>query len=349
MAHSETAAGRPARPDDVVVVVPALNEAAHIEDCLRSLAADPFARRTRIVVADGGSDDGTPAIVERLSEELPCVSVMPNPGRLQSAGLNAAVAERVGPGARLMVRCDAHALYPPGYVRDVATSLAAHPDAASVCSVLDSEGDTGFARAAAWIVDTPLGCGGSAHRGGTRSGWVDHGHHAGFRLNWYRRVGGYDPSFSHNEDAELDMRLRDAGGRIWLDATLRVGYFMRRDPLALARQYWSYGRGRARTVLKHRMRPRLRQVVPPLALAAMTASVAVAPVLPQALLVPVVYLAMLLGASLTAAASMRSACGLWAGVALGVMHNAWGAGLIYEMVRGALDGTAVGGRPTSEA
>ena len=41
----------------------------------------------------------------------------------------------------------------------------------------------------------------------------------------FRAVGGYDESFSHNEDAELDYRLNAAGYRIWMtDKTLMVYY-----------------------------------------------------------------------------------------------------------------------------
>ena len=41
------------------------------------------------------------------------------------------------------------------------------------------------------------------------------------RIAAFRAVGGYDESFSHNEDAELDYRLRQAGYRIWMtDKTL---------------------------------------------------------------------------------------------------------------------------------
>ena len=142
---------------------------------------------------------------------------------------------------------------------------------------MDSRGEGCFQKAAAWIVDTPLGSGGSAHRGGRASGPVDHGHHAAMDLDWFRRVGGYDAGFSHNEDAELDHRLRRAGGHIWLAAELRLDYWMRPSPARLARQYWNYGRGRARTVCKHGMRPRLRQIAPAvnLALIALGAALAV--------------------------------------------------------------------------
>ena len=65
-------------------------------------------------------------------------------------------------------------------------------------------------------------------------------------------VGGYDESFTHNEDAELDIRLRNSGGQIWLCSELAISYFPRSSFSALARQYFNHGSGRARTMLKHR-------------------------------------------------------------------------------------------------
>lgn len=321
----------PAIAETVLVVVPTLNEAAHVAACIRSLVAgDPEMARARIVVADGGSSDGTPAIVEGLAAEVPGLRLMANPARLQAAGINAAVAAWAEPGHRILVRCDAHACYPPGFVRGVATRLDGI-GVASVVVAMDATGETAFARAAAAIVDTAMGSGGAAHRGGRRSGFVDHGHHAGFALDWFRRIGGYDPGFSHNEDAEYDHRLAAAGGRIWLAADLRVAYAMRPTLAALARQYWRYGRGRARMLARHGLRPKPRQAAPALLCLGLAASVVLAPLWPAALVVPLAYLALLAGAGLWGAARLGSASGLWAGPALGAMHLAWGAGFLRQL------------------
>lgn len=147
-------------PGEVLVVIPTLNEARHIEACITSLVAgDPFARQTRIAVTDGGSTDETRAIVARLARDLPDLRLVDNPGRLQSAGINTAVEQAADTRHRFLVRCDAHAVYPPGYVRQVVTALAARPEAASVATVLDARAEGCFASASAWAVDTPLGLG----------------------------------------------------------------------------------------------------------------------------------------------------------------------------------------------
>lgn len=318
------------RLSEILVVVPALNEARHIVDCLTALLqGDPA---LAVVVADGGSTDQTRALVTGLRGRYPNLQVIDNPARLQSAGINRAVELCAGPEHRILVRCDAHAGYPAGFVMAVAKAMD-EQGAASVVVPMDSIGQTGFARAAAWIVDTPLGSGGSAHRGGRSSGPVDHGHHAGMSLDWFRRIGGYDPGFSHNEDAEYDHRLRLAGGVVWMQSDIRLDYVMRPTFRALARQYWNYGRGRAGTVLKHRMRPKLRQLIPAVNLVGMVLALGLAVVWPWALLWPAAYVLALGLVSLIGARKIGPD-GVWAGPALFAMHNSWAAGFLARIVQG---------------
>lgn len=331
---SNTSQGIPAiTPDMVLVAVPALNEEAAIEDCLRSLiVGDPFMKEVQIVVADGGSTDKTRKIIEDLRRDFPNVSVLDNPARLQSAGINAVVEQRAEPTHQYLVRCDAHAHYPRGYVRKVVESLATRGKAASVAVPMDSVGYGTFSKAGAWIVDTKLGSGGSAHRGGKGSGWVDHGHHAGFRLDWFRKIGGYDPTFSHNEDAEFDHRIGLAGGRVWLDADIRLEYHMRPTVQKLAKQYWTYGQGRARTILKHKMKPRMRQMIPVAHVALTFVACILGLVWPVMWLYPALYLAVLAAVSAMGVKRIGWPSGLWAGPALGAMHLAWGAGFLRQVL-----------------
>ncbi len=315
-------------PGDVLVAIPVLNEIDHIETCLDSLMqGDPRLKAVRFVVADGGSTDGTRALLDRLAERHENVSWIDNPGRLQSAGVNAVAA--MADGHRVLVRCDAHSIYPPGYVMRVAETLVRR-NVASLVVPMDAEGRGCFQKANAWVVDTPLGSGGSAHRGGRESKFVDHGHHAGFDLDVFRSVGGYDESFSHNEDAEYDTRVAGAGGRIYLDADIRLKYLPRATPLSLARQYFNYGKGRARTIAKHRIRPRPRQLFPVLNLLALGGSLLLATVLPWALAYPVFYGSVLVAVSVWLAVKHRSACGLLAGPAAAIMHVAWAAGFLRQ-------------------
>jgi succinoglycan biosynthesis protein ExoA len=268
--------------------------------------------------------------VEDLRDEFPNLRLLHNPRKLQSSAVNLAARE-CGSGRRILVRCDAHSIYPVNYVMSIAESLARH-GTASVVVPMDAVGRTCFQRANAWIVDTPLGSGGSAHRGGRKSMFVDHGHHAGFDLKAFQAVGGYDGTFSHNEDAELDARLRKAGGRIFLDAGIRLSYLPRADVASVARQYFNYGKGRARTLLKHGERPRLRQLIPPATLVACLLGFALAPFSLWGLALPGGYLAALALASIAVALKHRSACGLLAGLVSATIHMSWSVGLLMQLI-----------------
>ncbi|KDA01334.1 glycosyltransferase family 2 protein [Hyphomonas oceanitis] len=319
----------------VLAVIPALNEARHIETCIRSLmTGDVWLRSVPLVVVDGGSTDGTAEIVERLIHEFPNLKILYNPERFQSAAVNRAVTECADADTRFLVRCDAHSVFPQDFILSV-TSVLIHTSAASVVIPMDARGKTCFEKANAWIVDTPLGSGGSAHRGGRQSGYVDHGHHAGFDLTVFRSLGGYDGSFSHNEDAEYDERVAQAGGRIYLDATIRKIYIPRSTVGTLAKQYFNYGKGRARTIFKHRQRPKIRQMLPVLALLGSVAGLLASPFFPVALILPFGYLGILVAASIIVSVSKRSTCGLLAGLASGTMHMSWAAGFIKQSLMGA--------------
>jgi len=316
----------------VLIVIPTLNEARTIAGVLQALADDaPRDATLRFVVADGGSTDGTVERVHALAAERSDLFLLHNPERLPGPAVNRAVLAHGG-DADVLIRVDAHADYPRGFCRQLLESLDRN-GADAVVVPMDSVGEGCFQKAVAWVSDSPVGSGGSAHRGGRRSGFVDHGHHAAFLMASFKRAGGYDASLPGNEDAELDCRQRALGGRIYLDADIRMAYHPRAGAWALARQYFVHGRGRSCTVRRHPGSLRARQLAVPVHLLVTVVAFLLAAWWPALLLWPAAYGAALLATSLALAWRHRSACGLLAGPAAALMHTGWAVGFFWGCLR----------------
>jgi glycosyltransferase involved in cell wall biosynthesis len=243
----------------VNIAMPCLNEAPYIEACLRSVLSQDYpADRFEIVVADGGSSDGTLAILQRVVNRDPRVRVVTNPRRIQATGLNEAIAVARG---EVVVRMDVHCEYAPDYVRRCVEVLEA-TGADNVGGAQRAKAKTSFQRALCAALESPLGVGGARYRSPDNEGDVDTVFLGAFRRSVFERVGGYDPGAITNEDAELNQRILAAGRRVYLSPSIVVHYFPRPDLWSLAKQYFSYGRGRARTLCKHRGLPSWRPLVP---------------------------------------------------------------------------------------
>ncbi len=312
-----------------LAIVPCLNEARHIGPTLERLRADAEALDMALVVVDGGSTDGTREIVGDIAARDRRVALLDNPKRIQSAAVNLAV-ETFADDRDLLIRIDAHADYPPDYCRQLVED-AVRTGADSVVVAMATEGVGPFQKATALAQNSPLGNGGSKHRSVGEGHWTDHGHHALMRVEAFRAVGGYDETFSHNEDAELDYRLRSAGYRIWMTDRTKMTYYPRNSVGSLFRQYLNYGRGRAKNILKHRALPKLRQLLP-LAVAPLVAGTSLA-FLSWAAFVPAgLWMAACVGYGVWLAVGQRNPYGPLAAFSAMVMHLAWSAGFWLQLI-----------------
>lgn len=312
-------------PPPLLVVIPCLNEAAHLPALLANLRADPCAANAKIVVADGGSSDASRDIVRAIAETDPRVILLENPKRIQSAGVNLSVAQ-FGDGAPVFVRIDAHAGYPENFLRALVDAQT-ESGADAVTVAMHAKAHTGgcFQTANASAQNGVLGTGGSAHRHQGARRFVDHGHHALFKTDAFRAATGYDETFTHNEDAELDVRLAVNGGRILLAGDVVIDYYPRTTARALWRQYYMFGRGRAKNAAKHDMKLRLRQWAPaligPVALLAL-----LAPIWPLAAAPFALYMLLCVGLGAVLGSRDKKLCALFAGIPAAIMHIAWSCG-----------------------
>jgi succinoglycan biosynthesis protein ExoA len=322
-----------AAPDPFIsILLPVLNEENYVAGALASLIPQTSGVGCEILVIDGGSTDLTARIVELISSANDHIKLVHNEKRLQSAAVNLG-AKIADARSRYLLRVDCHAHYPPNFIARCVKAMPAH-GAASVVVPMQTVGVTCFQKAVASAQNSRIGNGGAPHRRNGGSGFVDHGHHAMFNRDIFLSLGGYDETFSHNEDAEYDLRLAKAGYKIWMDGEAAITYFPRASISALAAQYFNYGSGRAGTFLRHNAPLKARQIFPFVALLSCLLAAAASPFVPWALIVPSAYFLGCMLAGLGLAIREKSLCvALFGGVAAMTMHMAWAAGFLWRIVQ----------------
>lgn len=331
----------------VTIIMPTLNEEGYIAAAINSLRPAGGALDYELLVVDGGSTDRTAEIVEELSSRDSRIRLVPNKRKIQSVAVN--IAARIAhPRSKYLVRADCHCVYPKDFVATCVKALE-ETKAASVVVSMHTEGRTLLQQAIAAAQNSRLGNGAAAHRLTGWSGYVDHGHHAGFDKDVFLDLGGYDESFVCNEDAELDTRILKSNRKIFLVGDAAITYFPRRDLQGLARQYFSFGSGRAKTIRKHLVFPRLRQLLPVVALIGSIASLALAYFDIRFLMFPLTYLAVCLGWGLQLAIKGRSWHLALSGLAAIVMHMSWATGFLAQLFKMERSAHDVSGPPKSQA
>ena len=256
-------------PPPVSVIIPARNAVTTISDTLNSVLTQEYSGSVEVIVADGSDNSATRDLINR---EFLNVLVISNPEKIVPTGLNRALQVASGD---VIVRCDAHAVLPPGYIQRVVEKLA-ETGAANVGGLQSPEGVSLFERAVAVAMTTPLGAGDARYRLGGSEGSADTVYMGAFRRDTLDAVGGFDPEYVRNQDYELNWRLRERGEVVWFDPELVVSYRPRGNLLALARQYRDYGRWKSAMLMQHPASLRIRQLAPPMLILGLVASLMLA-------------------------------------------------------------------------
>jgi glycosyltransferase involved in cell wall biosynthesis len=307
--------------------MPCLNEETSIGRAIESLFDTFVHKHCEMIVVDGMSTDRTREIVQTYIKKGFPMILMLNPEQHQVFGMNAGIMIARG---SVIVRADAHAVYPQGYVKKC-LDLLNESGAVNVGGVMKPEGDTWIQKTVALAMQHPLGVGDAKFHLGNFTGFVDTVYLGAYKKEIFDKIGLFDTKCRTNEDAELNLRILKAGGSIYLDSSLCIQYSPRRSLRQLAAQYFRYGRGRAYTTWKHKRITSWRQAAPVGLIIGLLALLGLSFWRPWFLLgFPVYFLALVLAGFVSWPSKripfqQRSLLG----VVFSIMHITWGAGFIY--------------------
>jgi succinoglycan biosynthesis protein ExoA len=217
---------RTTRLPTVSVLIPCYNEHRRIASCLGSLLRSDYpADLIELVVIDGGSDDGTRAVVEELARTHANVRMIDNPERQKPHALNLGI---FATESDVIVRADAHAWYPSDYVRRLVEDLDRY-DADNTGGIRETHvGGDRMSQAIGIAISHRFAAGNAHYRTGTDHVRAVESVFGGcYRREVFQRIGMFNEQLIRTQDRELNRRLLDAGGRIILDPNVRCVYFPR--------------------------------------------------------------------------------------------------------------------------
>jgi cellulose synthase/poly-beta-1,6-N-acetylglucosamine synthase-like glycosyltransferase len=320
----------------VTVIMPIRNEASFIERSLGAVLVQDYpAEKLEVLVADGRSTDATRERVIDLGRGTPQirVAVVDNPGRIVPTGMNACIALARGD---VIVRVDGHTIVEPDFVRRTIEALE-RTGADCAGGRMDPVSKSAFGRAVSLATSSPFGVGGARFHYSAREEWVDTVYMGAWRREVFDKVGRFDEEMVRNQDDELSYRIRERGGRILLDPSIRSRYYPRTTPRSLWRQYFQYGYWKVRVMQKHPLQMRARQFAPPLMTLALAASALAAPFAAWGraglAVVGGAYLTANLIASAWTARRADAASAPWLPVIFAILHLSYGAGFLTGLLR----------------
>jgi len=224
------------------VVTPSYNQGEFLERTIRSVIDQEYPDFQYLVV-DGGSGDGSAAIIERYADRID--RWVSEPDRGQSHAINKGMAMADG---ELVAWINSDDALLPGALQAWAASHAAHPEAAAYLGLVDDVDRGG----------SPLGR--EPSRKGTPEQYLLWGARGGRRIRQpgvairracWERVGGLDETLHNVMDVDLWVRLAAVGEFVELDRAVAIN---RIYPETKTRsRFWEREVEHLWLCLKHRM------------------------------------------------------------------------------------------------
>ena len=243
---------------EVSVVIPVYNEEKHIGSCINSLINQTYPReKMEWIFVDGNSTDGTVKLMEQYIKEYP-LKIITNPKRKTPISLNIGIKNSRG---KYIIRFDAHAAFPNDYIEKCIYYLE-YTGADNVGGYVETKAEGFIGKAIAKMLSSKFGVGGSSFRIGTKAGYVDTVPFGAFRREVFEKIGLFDEELLRSEDNDINARIRENGGKVYLANDITSIYYCRDSISGVLKQGIQNGNALFRTIRRNPKAMSLRHFVP---------------------------------------------------------------------------------------
>lgn len=323
---------------NVSVIVPCYNEEATICQLLEAIYDQTYPLgEIEVVIADGLSTDNTRQRIRdfQISHPELDIRIVDNNRRVIPSGLNRAIEASHG---KYILRMDAHSIPSCDYIQNCLKGLdEGLGDNVGGIWNIQPGASTWIAKAIALAAAHPLGAGDARYRIGGSAQEVETVPYGAFRRESIDKIGLYDENLLSNEDYELNVRLKQSGGKIWMDPAIHSIYFARSSLRELSRQYWRYGYWKAQMLRKHPKTWRWRQILPPVFVLSLLVLLIVSPIMLIArwllAILVILYTIVIFSIGLQMALKHKSiSLALGIPLATATIHLSWGGAFLWGLI-----------------
>ena len=225
----------------VSVIVVTRNEERYILNCIKSIEAQfKKSDNWELIIVDGLSEDKTKEIATNYLQTVDYGhQILNNDKKILSAGWNMGIKNAKG---KYVVRPDAHGALHKGYIKYGLEVLEQKPDVTAVGGVLETKAKGFWGNVIKEALSSRVGVGNSSFRTATKSGYYDTAVFALYRKEIFDKVGYFDENLIRHQDNDMHRRIKEAGGKFYLDIRMVADYYCRDTVPKLLKQMYNIGR-----------------------------------------------------------------------------------------------------------
>lgn len=211
----------------VSIIIPCRNEEKFIAQCLDSVLANDYPKdKMQVFVVDGMSKDKTREILEKYIRKYPFIKLLDNPKYIAATALNIGIRESKG---SIIMRMDAHATYDKSYISKCVGYLEKY-DADNVGGVISiiPRDKAMMGKGIVKAMSSFLGSGDARYKTGSKNFLeTDTVPFGCFKREIFEKIGFFNENLQRSQDMEFNIRLKKAGGKIYLFPDIVSYYYVR--------------------------------------------------------------------------------------------------------------------------
>jgi len=225
----------------ISIIIPTLNEERYIAQCLDSILEATYSNeKMEVFVVDGMSQDKTREIVQEYREKYSFIHLLENVDSYTPIGMNLGIDASKGEYIFIL---SAHAQYGHDYFIQLVENIEKlNADCVGGVLITDIKNKNKKSSSIKEVLMHKFGVGNASFRIGSKEiKSVDTVAFGCYRISTFEKYGLFDEKLIRNQDIELNKRIINGGGKIYLIPEVKCTYYARENFSALATNNYSNG------------------------------------------------------------------------------------------------------------